>query len=421
MSKVTFIGLFFFLISTVCCFAQIESQWRGPNRNGIYDETNLLKEWPMDGPALLWQMPEIGDGYSSAAVTDSFVYVTGKIEDFDFLTAIDKKGNKKWQISYGNAWHSTFPDSRCTPTIVEGKIYVLSGMGEIACIDAISGGILWKNEAFKNMEGKTGEWGVCESLLVFDDKVIYTPAGNKTTMIALNKETGEIIWSSESINDATGYVSPVLFEYAGKKIITTVLARRFIGVDAANGKILWNYDYYSLENQKSIEVWPDAPLINTNSPVYHNGQIFITNGYDHVGAMFKLSADGSSVELIWTTHTLDVHHGGVVHLNGYLFGSNWTSNGTGNWCCIDWKTGKTIYEEEWICKGSIISADSLLFLYEERTGNLALAKPGTEKLDILSSFKVPFGTGPHWAHPVLKNGVLYVRHGKVLMAYQVRG
>lgn len=420
MKKVDIVISTILFFNSYIVFSQTESQWRGPSRNGTYNESGLLKEWGAEGPQLLWNATEIGDGYSSAAVTENFVYVTGKIDSLDYLTAFDKNGEKRWQVTYGKSTITTFPDSRCTPTIVGGKIFVVSGMGEISCIDAVSGKTYWFTDAFKNMEGRYGEWGICESLLVFDDKVIYTPAGNKTTMIALNKETGKLIWESETINDTTGYVSPILIEYSGKKIISTVLAKNFIGVDASNGKFLWQYNYFNLENKDCLEVWPDAPAINTNSPVYHNGQIFITNGYNHVGAMFRLSDDGSSVNLLWTTHTLDVHHGGVVLVNGYIYGSNWTSNGTGNWCCIDWNKGETRYENEWKCKGSIIYADSLLYCFEERSGNVALVRPVTDKFDIVSSFKVPFGTGPYWAHPVIKDGILYIRHGKALMAYLIK-
>ncbi|NJK85777.1 MAG: hypothetical protein HC906_07205 [Bacteroidales bacterium] len=136
--------------------------------------------------------------------------------------------------------------------------------------------------------------------------------------------------------------------------------------------------------------------------------------------MFKLSEDGLNIELKWTSPVLDVHHGGSVLIDGYIYGSNWINNGTGNWCCLDWNTGETKYEKTWKCKGSVISADSMLYCYEERTGYIALVKPTPEDFALVSSFKIPAGTGPHWAHPVINDGILYVRHGNSLMAYNIR-
>jgi outer membrane protein assembly factor BamB len=191
-------------------------------------------------------------------------------------------------------------------------------------------------------------------------------------------------------------------------------------VDASDGKILWKYDYASLRPEKGLEIWPGAPFTNTITPLYHEGKIYITGGYEHVGAMFKLDDNGSAIHLLWIDSTLDCHHGGVVLVNGYIYGSNWISNASGNWCCIDWETGKTRYEEKWFTKGSIITADGMLYCYEEKNGNIGLVRATPEKFDLISRFRISEGRGPHWSHPVIGEGILYIRHGEVLMAFDLR-
>jgi len=400
--------------------AQFTSQWRGPQRSGIYPDTGLLTSWPEGGPELLWSVNDLGKGYSSAAVTDDAVYITGMKDSTDNLTKLTKDGEIVWSLPFGRTWTASFPDTRTTPTIEGNRIYVISGTGDIACIDAENGSLIWGFDAVLKFEGRWGDWGICESLLLVDNNVIYSPAGPRTTLVALNKYTGETTWESESLNDTSAYVSPILFNYNGKKIIVTTNARHLVGVDALYGNILWGYDYAALLPDESLKVWPGAPFTNTITPLVSENGIYITGGYNHVGAMFEIYDEGRQIKLIWTDSTIDCHHGGVVKIGDYIYGANWINNANGNWCCIDWITGKPQWEEKWFTKGSIIAADGMLYCYEEKTGNLGLVKPTPEKFDLISSFKITDGTGPHWSHPVVQHGVLYVRHGDVLMAYDVR-
>ena len=208
--------------------------------------------------------------------------------------------------------------------------------------------------------------------------------------------------------------------YGGKEIVVTLLSNHLAGVDANNGTILWNYKYSKLSPEAGLKIWPGAPQTNTITPLFKDGNLYITGGYNHVGVMFKLSEDASAIHLIWSDTTLDCHLGGVVVLNGYIYGSNWFDNSRGNWCCIDWKTGKTMYDEKWMTKGSIIAADGMLYCFEEKNANVALVNPQTDKFGLVSSFKTPLGKGPAWGHPSIYNGVLYVRRGDVLMAYDIK-
>jgi outer membrane protein assembly factor BamB len=392
------------------------SQWRGASRNGIYNESNLLKEWPEEGPEELWSIDLVGTGWGSASVTDEGIYLTGKMDTLEYCSKVDLEGRLIWQTPIGRAWWGSYSDARSTPTVIDQKVYVISGMGVIACLEAATGDKIWSLDGYNKFEGHYTDWGVCESPLIIGDRLIYTPGGAQTTMVALDTKTGETVWTSESLQDSTGYVSPMLINHNGRAIITSILANLFIGVDAGDGEILWRYKYSDLKWNNDH---PYTPIINCNTPVYDNGKIFISKGYNHLGALFSLTEDGSGVSLERTDSVFDVHIGGMVLYEGSLYGANWLNNSDGNWCSIDLETGKVNYEFHWQSKGSTIMADDMLYCYEEKRGHVALVRPSSSEFDIVSSFRIGKGSGPHWAHPVIRDGRLYIRHGKVLMAYDI--
>jgi outer membrane protein assembly factor BamB len=394
-------------------YSQAQSSWRGVERTGIYNESGLLKSWPETGPAMLWFNQELPAGYSSVTFGSNTIFLTGLSEKNDVLVAMDTLGKIKWQTPYGRSWNESNPESRCTPTVEGNRVYVSSGSGDLASIDATTGAIIWSLKASETYQGTFGTWGIAESLLIDGNKLYFTPGGPETMTIALNKNTGKLIWKSGSLNDNPGYVSPILINYSGKRLIVNVSASYIFAVDAATGKIMWKVKHLDINPEK-------AEVIKCVTPLYHDGKIYITGGYDHGGIMLNLTDGGNNATVAWTDQVLDVHHGGVVLLNGYIYGSNWLSNSDGNWCCIEWNTGKKMYEEHWKCKGSIISADGLLYIYDERTGFVGLLKPNPEKFDLISSFKISKGSGPYWAHPVIYNGKLFIRHGKVLMAFNIK-
>ncbi len=400
-----------FLTLQYACSQQI-SQWRGTDRDGIYYETGLLEEWPDDGPKLLWSLDGLDKGYSSVTIAHNAIYFTGINDTVDMLIAVDFNGNIKWQTPYGTAWPGSFPDSRCTPTIENERIYLSSGNGDVACIHAISGEKIWDRKASKEFEGTYGRWGISESPLIVDNKVFYTPGGNITTMIAIDKLTGETIWTSESLEDEPAYVSPLLVNWNGKQMIVNLTKNFVFGIDPDHGEILWTYNYGEISNDQG---WN----IQINTPLFHQGELFITNGYDHKSVMLKLEEDLSSVSVKYIDSTLDVHHGGVVRIGDYVYGANWEHNRMGRWVCMHWNTGEIMYESEWHNKGSIIAANNMLYCYDEKDGNIALVKADPEAFRVISSFQVPLGTGPHWSHLVINDGILYVRHEEALMAYDI--
>ncbi len=406
-----------FLISSFPAFSTDITQWRF-NRDGIFPETSLLGKWPDAGPTMLWVNEKIGDGYSSPIIVDGKIFVTGVINEKEFLVCLDLSGKEQWKTEYSQAWTNSYPEARTTPTYVDGKIYVISGNGVAASIDAKTGKLLWAENVYEKYQGDFGRWGAAESPLVVDGKVIVTPTGETTTMVALNVKDGALIWKTPSLNEKGAYVSPLLINYNGIKQIVGVGSKYIFGVNPENGDIQWKFDYLGtfFENEGNPQRW----VINCNTPTYHDGQIFVTSGYDHAGVMLKLNEKCTEAKLLWKTDVLDVHHGHVVLVDGYLYGSNWLNNSTGNWTCISWKDGKKMWEQKWNGKGSIIYAEGMLYIYDEKRGEVGLLKATPKEFNLISSFPVKHGSKAHWAHPIIHNGILYIRHGEALMAHNIK-
>jgi outer membrane protein assembly factor BamB len=411
--KIVTAALLSLLTGLHVCNAQQISEWREDNRTGVSSETGLMKSWPDEGPTLLWSNLELPRGFSSVSFGNGLIYITGTEGADDILVALDMNGRIIWKAVMGRAWTGSTPESRATPTVEGSKVYTSSGLGDIACFDGTSGEVIWSYKASEMNQGTYGRWGIAESLLIEGDKLYFSPGGPETMTIALNKATGEILWKSESLNDKPGYVSPILVDYAGKKVIVNVSLEHVYAVDASNGDILWKVAHPNPREGRE--------MIFCVTPLFHDGRVYVTGGYNMGGMLVEIADDGRSADIVWTDDLLDVHHGGVVLVNGYIYGANWLHNGDGNWCCIDWETGEKMWEEHWNCKGSIISAEGMLYIYDEKRGNVGLLRATPEKFDLISSFQVTQGSaGPFWAHPVIHNGVLYIRHTDALMAYNIK-
>jgi outer membrane protein assembly factor BamB len=401
------------LFSGGTSYTQPQYGWRGADRSGIYKESALLKIWPSSGPSLLWEATEIGTGYSSVTVTDDAVYITGRKGNNDVLTAFSQDGKKKWEVAYGKSSDSNYPDTRGTPSFSNGRLFLVSGMGDMVCINK-DGKIIWSVNYFQKYEGVTPDYGISESPLVIGNKVIGTPGGKKAAMVAFNVESGNVIWETASINDVTQYVNPLLVEYGGKKLIVTQSADFIFAVDSSTGKLLWKFNY-AAEN-----TGPDKRFAHINTPIFRDGNLFVASGYDKVALKLKLTPDGSVPTVVWRNNDMDPHVGGAILLGDYIYSSNWETNSFGKWVCVDWNTGKTMWITNWHNKGSIIAADGMIYIYEEKTGHVGLVKPGIEKLNVVSEFQVKKGTGPYWAHPVIDKGRLFVRHGDYIAVYSIK-
>ncbi|MDB4583524.1 PQQ-binding-like beta-propeller repeat protein [Draconibacterium sp.] len=402
-----FVLIVFFLNS----FSQI-TQWRGPNRDGHFPDSILLQSWPEAGPELLLEIDKIGKGYSSALIDDGIIYTTGMIDTLDYLTAINLDGTFKWQKIYGRSWYKSFPDTRSTAVIEENRIYVQSGMGQVSCFNKETGDEIWSVNVDKEFETEYHRWGNSETPLVIDNLVIVSPAGEKTSIVALNKMTGEKIWQTKSLGGPRAYASATIYEYRDIRYILAVIGTDLIAIVPETGEIAWHYKYW---NEKK---WDQNGLIWANTPTFKDNEIFLTMGYDYQAVMLEMDSIGSGVTEKFIDHTFDNHHHGVILYDGYLYGSNWYNNKKGRWVCMKWDTGEIKYVEEWETKGAIIMADNLFYCYNEK-GSVGLIKPNPDGFEVISEFKVTKGAGPHWAHPFIGEGKLLIRHGDVLMVYDI--
>jgi len=383
--------------------AQDATIWRGPSGNGHYPETGLLKQWPAGGPQILWSFEELGQGHSSAIVDQGFVFTTGMIGETGYLFKFDIDGKLVYKKEYGQEFYESWYGTRGTPTIVADKIYLLSGMGKLYCIDNTSGDILWNKDLFKDFDGSNIQWGMNETPVVDGDVIYITPGGKKNNLVALNRHTGDLIWSSPGKGQLTAYCTPLLFEHNGRKMLATHSESNLMGFDAATGKMLWSHYH---QNEWSV---------HPNTPLYHDGMLFYLSGYGSGGGMLELSSDGSSVKQLWKQKNMDSRMGGAVVVEGYIYGSG----DSRLWSCIDWHSGEELYTSRELGHGVVIYADGMLYCYSQR-GELALVAPDPSGFKVVSQTKVALGSEQHWAHPVIYDGVLYVRHGRALVAYKVK-
>lgn len=406
--------VFGFISCTITGTTGQQIGWRGPDRSGVYNETNLLKSWPESGPEIIWETNSLGSGFSSPTITADAIYITGMKGDDDVLTALSHDGQKKWEIVYGKACNTSFPGSRCTPTYYKGKIFVVSGQGDIACIGK-DGKKIWTDNFFTRYQGRVPSFGISECPLIVDDKVIVTPTGKLASVVAYNIANGSPVWISDPISDKSfgdHYINPKLIEY-GVRFIITMTDSYIIAIDPDNGKLLWKVDYAAQNAGLTRKA-------HTTTPLFKDGFLFIASGYDFAALKLKLAKDGSAPTIIWKNGDIDPHVGGVVLMGNYLFSSTYDTNSKGKWVCVDWNSGKTMWINDWYNKGSIIAADGMLYIYEEKSGHVGLVRPDTSKLNVVSEYQITKGEGPYWAHPVIDKGRLYIRHDDILFVYALK-
>ena len=392
------------LCTTMSIFAQQESQWRGPNRDGIYPETGLLKSWSAEGPEKLWVYEALYEGYSSAAVANGKIYVTGLSDSTGILSVLDLNGELLNKVKYGKEWTKSFPGTRGSVTVNDGCLYVVSGTGRIVCFDETTLKVLWKKDFANDFNTKVVMWGIAESSLIEGNTLIVVPGSEAASIVALDKKTGNVLWKSNVDLGNTSYNSPMLIKGHGDPIVVVMGGQFTVGVDLATGKERFSFPY---ENNRKI---------HPNTPLYEDGYLLINNGYGLGSVMLKVAPDGNSVKEVWRKADYDNQMGGFVKIGNYVYCSGHNNK---FWFCFDWKTGAEKYRDKTLAPGNIISADGMLYIYTDK-GELALVKPTPEKFNIISQTKVTEGTNQHWAHLVIADKMLLVRHGDALIAYSLK-
>jgi len=383
--------------------------WRGPNRDGLCQEKGLLKQWPSEGPKLLWKATGLGIGYGGPAIVGNVLYIMGGRDDKEWVMALDvsRGGREIWASSIGPVRNDGggYPGPRSTPTIDGNRLYTLGIAGDLVCMDIRDGRILWHRDLVKDFGGAIPQWGYAESVLVDGPWVVCTPGGAKNTIVALNKKNGKLVWGSP-VGDPAEYASVIKIMIGNSKQYVNLTKKGVIGVAAKNGKFLWRYDA------------PASRVANCTTCVWLGKTVFATSGYGTGGgvAWIQPSAGGFTAKELYFTKKMKNHHGGVVLVDRFLYGCSNPSILT----CLDYKTGDVKWTDRSSGKGSLLWAEGLLYCRSEK-GPISLVEATPDGFRLKGRFDQPDRSNKKsWPHPVIANGVLYIRDQGVLLAYDVR-
>lgn len=414
MQKIRLSALFFVLLfSSLTTGAPVSfadgdwPQWRGINRNGLSPEVGLLKQWPATGPKSLWSVAELGEGFGSLALVGDRIYVQGTRGEASVVFALNRADGKTvWSTALGpkgNERRGNGP--RATPTTDGDRLYVLTESGDLACLRARDGSAVWRKNILKDFGGSNPGWLISESPLVDGNRVIVSPGGRDAGIVALDKMSGQTIWKTAGLSDEAAYSSCIVADVGGVRTIMNFTSAAAVGVRASDGKLMWQYNKAA------------NGTANCTTPVFADNKVFFTSNYGTGGALLGLSAQGGEVKSqeIYFTKDMMNHHGGVVLVNGYIYGFSNSAL-----TCLEFATGKRMWVNRSVGKGAVTYADGMLYLLgEDHVVGLAEASPTAyiEK----GRFTISDLGKNSWAHPVVAGGKLYIRDQKTLTCYDVKG
>jgi outer membrane protein assembly factor BamB len=389
------------------------SEFRGKDRSGIYQEFNLLKAWPAEGPREIMTVENIGNGFVSPVFTDDGFFISGEIDSMCILFSFNLKGEKLWQTTLGKEWMAGgYPGSRCTPTIIDNLVYVGTGMGNLYCVDRKDGKVIWSKDLEDDFGGAAPLHGYSEAALIDENMVFWTPGGKVHNVVALNRFNGKLLWSNKGFGEVSAYNPGKLITLPSRKIFVTFSMYHLMGFDIKTGQLLWSHeqDNYPLEKRG-----PGYGDTHANSVIFENGNIWYTEGDGNCCVKLNLSSDGSKITEVWRNKNFDSYMGGVVKLGNHIYCG---AVARPQLVAVDALTGQ-LTDSLKTASGAIISADDMIYYYNQK-GELMLLSQNNGKMSLVSSFRVKKGTLQHFSHPVINKGLLYQRHGKVLIAYDIR-
>lgn len=383
-------------------------QWRGPDRTGISKETGLLKQWPKEGPRVLWQIKNLGASYSSVTVARGRVFTQGTKDGDETIFCLDlRSGETVWAVS-PNGGTRPFEEkrgngARGSSTIVGEDIYTEGGTGIVTCLDFETGNQKWSRDFVKEFDTAVPKWGYCESPLVDAEKLIVTPGGKQGAIVALDRTTGETLWSASEVTDPAHYSSPILAEVEGVRQYVQFLSTRVVGVRAEDGKFLW--DYSGAANKTA----------NVCTPILQDNLMFASSAYGTGGGLVSLSKSGENfkAEERYFDKSMANHHGGIILFEDYLYGF-----GGEALICMEFKTGKIAWKNRSVGKGSLTYADGHFYCLGEKQ-ILGLVEANPLEYVEKSRVELPESGRPSWAHPVVAQGRLFIRDQETLTCYDI--
>jgi len=408
MKKIIFTALFF--VTVFDLVAGDWPQWRGSNRDGISRETGLLQSWPSAGPERIWLDRDIGIGYSAPVVAKGMLFILGTTDGKEQLFAKEAKGGKTlWTAALGGILTNNWGDGPRGAATVDGdKVYALGAKGGLICANVGDGKVNWRVEMVKDLGGKVPGWGYTESVLVDGDHVICTPGGKRGTLAAIDKKTGEVIWRSGDWTDGAQYASVVPAELNSQRQFIQLTQKTLAGVSARDGSVLWR------------NAWSGRTAV-IPTPIVRKNEVYISSGYG-AGCRKITIGDAHKITEDYSNKNIKNHHGGVLLLDGHLYGY---SDGRG-WTCQNLKSGDVVWDSKKLGKGCVFYADNRLYCLAESSGTVSLAGANTAGWKEHGRFKLEPQTelrkrsGRIWTHPVVANGVLYLRDQELLFAFDVK-
>jgi outer membrane protein assembly factor BamB len=384
------------------------AQWRGPRRDGISPDTGLLKSWPAGGPPLAWKATGLGGGYSSVSVAGDRVYTLGDAADACTLLALGRADGKPvWKAKVGPpAGHPKYPGPRSSPSVDGSRLYVLGQHGDLVCYEAADGKEVWRKHLERDFGGKQmSGWRWSESPLIDGDLVVVTPGGSQGAVLALKKATGETAWRSAELTDTVGYASLVPTELGGVRQYLAFTSESVAGIGAKDGKVLWRAARHG-----------ERAVITT--PVHKDGLVFVSSSYGVGHNCFQVSSSGGvfKVEELYKGKELENHHGGVVLVGDHVYGTDQRSLK-----CVELKTGKLVWQNPCVGKGSVGYADGHLYVRGEKKGPVVLVEATPSAYREKGRLEQPQPSGDMvWPHPVVIGGRLYLRDQDHLFCYDVK-
>lgn len=394
-------------------------QFRGPGRDGICAETGLLKSWPEGGPKLAWRTGGLGQGYATLSFAGGRFYTLGTRDDAEVILAFDAQSRKElWTAKLGGIYKNNQGNGpRGSPTVDGDRVYAIGGEGHLVCVEAATGREVWRKSLAGDLGGKMmSGWGWSESPLVDGDRVICTPGGTDAGMAALDKKTGAVVWKSAfpaigpEGKDGAGYASILVSEACGVRQYVNLMGRGLAGVAAADGKFLWSYNRAA------------SKVANCSSPVVSGDYVFGSSAYGTGGGLVKLSDGAKKADEVYFLDgkTFQNHHGGMVLVDGHIYGGH--GQNAGQPVCIEFKTGKIAWRAGQTPGGgsaAVLYADGNLYFRYER-GEMVLIAAQPDAFVTKGSFKIDSSNGKHWAHPVIHDGLLYLRDQDTLLCYDIK-
>ncbi|MFO7617283.1 MAG: PQQ-binding-like beta-propeller repeat protein [Bacteroidales bacterium] len=389
-------------------------EWRGTDRLGIYHDSNLLTEWPEAGPDLVWEYEGVGNGYGSPVFTpDNKMYIMGETDSLAWLMVFDHDGNFLWKKDFGHEWVKNYNGSRCAPTIAGDEVYVTSGMGTIHCFNRHTGEKIWSIDMVNDLGGEFPLFGYSEAVAIEGNRMFCTPGGPVHNVVALNRFTGEPIWSNPGKGERSAYNQPKIITLPERSILVTFSAYAMLGLDTQSGEMLWSHEQ---DNIPVAERKPGNGDTHSNTVLYEDGFIYYVEGDGNCAVKLALSPDGREIREVWRNRDFDSYMGGFIKLGDWMYGCGVIKPAFRS---LNAQTGESGTEIK-TATGAVISAGGMLYYYNFR-GEVMLIKPDGPNMEVVSKFRITKGQKEHFAHPVIHKGLLYVRHGNVLQAFQITG